>query len=198
MTQIVWDGRFLIADRKCFRSTTVFAAPKLRIKHNGTQSTAFAFAGTYEECNIADQIMMAEDNRELVEQAKSILTDPAGNWQGICVETQVNEQPKAYLCNYLGMREELPANAFMAVGACSDELTIAYRTWQAIAANLDKPAHTLFVYEPTQPEEEVELVKRRATALACFLRTALRGSYYDQYGYPFDVYDAITGNTLCV
>ena len=114
------------------------------------------------------------------------------------METQVNEQPKAYLCNYLGMREELPANAFMAVGACSDELTIAYRTWQAIAANLDKPAHTLFVYEPTQPEEEVELVKRRATALACFLRTALRGSYYDQYGYPFDVYDAITGNTLCV
>lgn len=198
MTQIVWDGRFLIADRKCFRGTTVFAVPKLRIKHNGTQSTAFAFAGTYEECNIADQIMMAEDNRELVEQAKSILTDPAGNWQGICVETQVNEQPKAYLCNYLGMREELPANAFMAVGACSDELTIAYRTWQAIAANLDKPAHTLFVYEPTQPEEEVELVKRRATALACFLRTALRGSYYDQYGYPFDVYDAITGNTLCV
>lgn len=198
MTQIVWDGRFLIADRKCFRGTTVFAAPKLRIKHNGTQSTAFAFAGTYEECNIADQVMMAEDNRELVEQAKSILTDPAGNWQGICVETRVNEQPKAYLCNYLGMREELPANAFMAVGACSDELTIAYRTWQAIAANLDKPAHTLFVYEPTQPEEEVELVKRRATALACFLRTALRGSYYDQYGYPFDVYDAITGDTLCV
>ena len=198
MTQIVWDGRFLIADRKCFRGTTMFAAPKLRIKHNGTQSTAFAFAGTYEECNIADQVMMAEDNRELVEQAKSILTDPAGNWQGICVETQVDEQPKAYLCNYLGMREELPPNTFMAVGACSDELTIAYRTWQAIAANLDKPAHTLFVYEPTQPEEEVEIVKRRATALACFLRTALRGSYYDQYGYPFDVYDAITGNTLCV
>lgn len=198
MTQIVWDGRFLIADRKCFRGTTVFAAPKLRIKHNGTQSTAFAFAGTYEECNIADQVMMAEDNRELVEQAKSILTDPAGNWQGLYVETQVNEQPKAYLCNYLGMREELPPNTFMAVGACSDELTIAYRTWQAIAANLDKPAHTLFVYEPTLPEEEVEIVKRRATALACFLRTALRGSYYDQYGYPFDVYDAITGNTLCV
>jgi len=198
MTQIVWDGRFLIADRKCFRGTTVFAAPKLRITHNGTQSTAFAFAGTYEECNIADQVMMAKDNRELVEQAKSILTDPAGNWQGLCVETRANEQPKAYLCNYLGMREELPANTFMAVGACSDELTIAYRTWQAIAANLDKPAHTLFVYEPTQPEEEVEIVKRRATALACFLRTALRGSYYDQYGYPFDVYDAITGNTLCV
>lgn len=198
MTQIVWDGRFLVADRKCFRGTTVFAAQKLRVKYKGTQSTAFAFAGTYEECNIADQIMMEEDNRELVEQAKSILTDPSGNWQGLCVETRANEQPKAYLCNYLGMREEIPANTFMAVGACSDELVIAYRTWQAIAANLDKPAHTLFVYEPTQTEEELEIVKRRATALACFLRTALKGTYYDQYGYPFDVYDSVTGQTLCV
>ena len=197
MTQIVWDGRFLIADRKCFRGTTVFAAPKLRVKYKGTQSTAFAFAGTYEECNIADQIMMEDDNRELIEQAKSILTDPAGNWQGLCVETRANERPKAFVCNYLGMREEIPANTFMAVGACSDELTFAYRTWQAIASNLEKPAHSLFVID-TPYKDEFESIKRHATALACFLRTALKGSYYDQYGYPFDVYDSVTGQTLCV
>nr|DAR79921.1 MAG TPA: hypothetical protein [Caudoviricetes sp.] len=196
MTQIVWDGRFLIADRKCFRGTTVFAAQKLRVKHNGKQSTAFAFAGTYEECNIADQVMMAEDNRELIEQAKSILTDPAGNWQGLCVETQVDERPKAYLCNYLGMREELPANTFFAVGACADELMFAYRTWQAIAANLDKPAHTLFTGGSVTVDEE-RTIERHITALACFLRTALKGSYYDQYGYPFDVYDSVTGYTSC-
>lgn len=198
MTQIVWDGRFLVADRKCFRGTNVYTAKKLRVKHNGEQSAAFAFSGTFEECNIADQIMMADDNRELIEQAKSILTNPAESWHGIYVETRGNEQPKVYACNLLGMLEELPPNTFFAVGACADELMFAYRTWQAIAANLDKPAHTLFVYEPTQTEEELEIVKRRATALACFLRTALKWSYYDQYGYPFDVYDSVTGNTLCV
>lgn len=198
MTQIVWDGRFLVADRKCFRGTNVYTAKKLRVKHNGEQSAAFAFSGTFEECNIADQIMMADDNRELIEQAKSILTNPAESWHGIYVKTRGNEQPKVYACNLLGMLEELPPNTFFAVGACADELMFAYRTWQAIAANLDKPAHTLFVYEPTQTEEELEIVKRRATALACFLRTALKGSYYDQYGYPFDVYDSVTGNTLCV
>lgn len=198
MTQIVWDGRFLVADRKCFRGTNVYAAKKLRVKHNGTKSAAFAFSGTFEECNIADQIMMADGNRELIEQAKSILTNPAESWHGIYVETRGDEQPKVYACNLLGMLEELPPNTFFAVGACADELMFAYRTWQAIAANLDKPAHTLFVYEPTQTEEELEIVKRRATALACFLRTALKGSYYDQYGYPFDVYDSVTGNTLCV
>lgn len=198
MTQIVWDGRFLVADRKCFRGTNVYTAKKLRVKHNGTKNAAFAFSGTFEECNIADQIMMADDNRELIEQAKSILTNPAESWHGIYVETRGNEQPKVYACNLLGMLEELPHNTFFAVGACADELMFAYRTWQAIAANLDKPAHTLFVYEPTQTEEELEIVKRRATALACFLRTALKGSYYDQYSYPFDVYDSVTGQTLCV
>ena len=197
MTQIVWDGRFLVADRKCFRGTNVYAAQKLRVKHNGAQSIAFAFSGTFEECNIADQVMMAEDNRELIEQAKSILTDPAGSWHGICVETGVHERPKAYACNFLGMREELPPNTFFAAGACADELMFAYRTWQAIAANLDTPAQSLFVTDIPYTEE-FEFIKHRATALACFLRTALKGSYYDQYGYPFDVYDSVTGQTLCV
>lgn len=198
MTQIVWDGRFLIADRKCFRGTNVYEAQKLRVKYKGTQSTAFAFSGTFEECNIADQIMMEDDNRELIEQAKSILTDPAGSWHGICVETRTHEQPKAYACNFLGMREELPPDTFFATGACADELMFAYRTWQAIATNLDKPAHSLFINDPTPVENEFKMFKRRATALACFLRTALKGSYYDQYGYPFDVYDSVTGQTLCV
>lgn len=196
MTQIVWDGRFLVADRKCFRGTNVYAAQKLRVKYKGTQSTAFAFSGTFEECNIADQIMMADDNRELIEQAKSILTDPAGSWHGICVETRAHEQPKAYACNFLGMREELPPNTFFAVGACADELMFAYRTWQAIATNIAQPAHTLFTGGSVTVDEE-RTIERHITALACFLRTALKGSYYDQYGYPFDVYDSVTGYTSC-
>ena len=198
MTQIVWDGRFLIVDRKCFRGTNVYTAKKLRVKHNGAQSAAFAFSGTFEECNIADQIMMADDNRELIEQAKSMLTNPAESWHGIYVETSGNAQTKVYACNLLGMLEELPTNTFFAVGACADELMFAYRTWQAIAANLDTPAHSLFVINPPYTEDEFKIIERRATALACFLRTALKGSYYDQYGYPFDVYDSVTGQTLCV
>lgn len=198
MTQIVWDGRFIVADRKCFRNTSVYSTQKLRVHHNPTRSIIFAFAGNYEECNIADQIMMVEDNTELVEHAKSILTDPAANWQGICIEVFPKEQPKVYMCNYLGMREELPRETPFAVGACADEILFALKAWRAIAGYVGKPEHYLFTSEEEQSQMDYDSVKSRAQSLVNFLRTILRGTYYDQEDGSFDIYDSITGEVLCL
>lgn len=198
MTQIVWDGRFLVADRKCFRGVTVFPSQKLRIKQEQDKSIAFAFAGSYEECNIADKIMLAEESDDLIESAKSILTDPATNWQGICVDTKRGQSPAVSVCNYLGMREPLPTEQFFAVGACSDEIIFAYNTWRAIAKKLDVPAHALFITENAVIGDEILTSKQQAQALVNFLRTVLKGTYYDQEGYLFDVYDSITGEVLCL
>lgn len=198
MTQIVWDGRFLVADRKCFRNTSVFQAQKLRVHHVWEKSTAFAFAGTYEECHIADQIMVAKDNTELVEYAKSILSDPAASWQGLCIEKYNREAPKLYLCNYLGMREEMPFNTPFAVGACADEILFALCTWRAVAKNMDVPAHYLFLPKEERTLDEFKLVKRQAQALVNFIRTVLKGTYYDQEDGLFDIYDSITGEVLCL
>lgn len=198
MTQIVWDGRFLVADRKCFRGSAVFPARKLRTKHTFEYNRAFAFAGTYEECNIADQIMVTNDNVELIEHAKSILTDPATSWHGIYVETYKRERPKVYLCNYLGMREELPLDGPFAVGACADEILFALRTWRAIAKNIDLPEHYLFLPAEERTQDEFKVSKRRAQALVNFLRTVLKGTYYDQDRYVFDIYDSVTGEVSCL
>lgn len=198
MTQIVWDGRFLVADRKCFHNTSVFSAQKLRVHHKPEHNVVFAFAGTYEECNIGDRIMGTDDNVELVEHAKSILTDPASNWQGLCVETFIRGQPRLYLCNYLGMREELPIETTFAVGACADEILFALRAWRAISKNMDIPAHYMFLPREERTLDEFKLVKRQAQALVNFLRTVLKGTCYDQEDYQFDVYDSITGEVLCL
>lgn len=198
MTQIVWDGRFLIADRRCFHRNSSFSAQKLRVQYNKSHTLAFAFAGTYEECNLADKIMLTEDNAELVEQAKSILVDPATNWHGLCVEKDQRNPPRVFLCNYLGMREELPLTTPFAVGALADEIMFAYRTWEAIAKNIGVPAYHLFVPEEERTLDEFKLTKRRAQALVNFLRTVLKGTFYDQEGCLFDLYDSVTGEVLCV
>lgn len=198
MTQIVWDGRFLVADRKCFRNTSVFQAQKLRVQYKPNRDLVFAFAGTYEDCNIADHIMGTDDNDELVEYAKSILSDPAASWQGLCIEKYNREAPKLYLCNYLGMREEMPFNTPFAVGACADEILFALRTWRAVAKNMGVPAHYMFLPPEERMLDELKLVKRQAQALVNFLRTVLKGTYYDQEDGLFDVYDSITGEVLCL
>lgn len=198
MTQIVWDGRFLVADRKCFRNTSVFSARKLRTHYKGLLTTVFAFAGSYEECNLADQIMVTEDNSALIEKAQNILSDPAANWHGICVETYGRDIPKLYLCNYLGMREELPLGTPIAVGACSDEIMYAYRTWQTIAQNINVPAIAMFLPKELRLDNEFKSTRNHAQALVNFIRSTLKGTYYDQEDYLFDVYDSITGEVLCL
>lgn len=198
MTQIVWDGRFLIADRKCFRKTTPFSAQKLRIKYNMNSTLAFAFSGTYEECHLADKIMLTEDNAELVEQAKSILEEPATNWQGLCIEKDPHHPPRLFLCNYLGMREELPLSTPLAVGALADEIIAAYRVWKECAKNIGVPAYHLFVSEEERTLDEFKVAKRQVQALVNFLRTVLRGTFYDQEGCLFDVYDSVSGEVICV
>lgn len=198
MTQIVWDGRFLVADRKCFRKTTPFSAQKIRIQYNTNYTQAFAFAGTYEECHIAEKIMLMEDNAELVEQAKSILVEPATNWQGLCIEKDHHNPVRLFLCNYLGMREELPLLTPFAVGALADEIIASYRTWEACAKNIGVPAYHLFVPAEERTLDEFRITQRRAQALVNFLRSVLKGTYFDQEGYLFDVYDSITGEVLCL
>ena len=142
--------------------------------------------------------MLTEDNAELVEQAKSILEEPATNWQGLCVEKDQRNSLRLFLCNYLGMREELPLSTPFAVGALADEIIAAYRVWKECAKNIGVPAYHLFVSAEERTLDEFKVAKRQVQALANFLRTVLRGTFYDQEGCLFDVYDSVTGEVLCV
>lgn len=184
MTQIIYDGRYLLADRKCTRGSTALESVKLRHHEKEGIKRYWAFSGSYLECSLGDEVIESGFDKRVIERVQSVIpADNLHNYYGLMVEV-TSEGRKVYIINYTGDRCEVPSNQFVAVGAMYEEITFAYNTWKHCAEMEATDGNAWFCREPVKAVEFFQLA-----ALANFLRFVLKGTYFDQQDLKFDSYD---------
>lgn len=186
MTQIVYDGRYLLADRKCSRSTTTVQSVKLRHNEKDGVKRYWAFSGSYLDCSLGDDVVESGFNKSTIERAQALIQlDGLHDYNGILVEVN-SEGRKVFLINYIGDRCEVPSDQFIAVGAMYEDITYAYKTWGRCASVMDVGKDVIF-----DPSYRAGVTDRpqRLTALVGFLRFILADTMFDQTNGKFDSYD---------
>lgn len=182
MTQIVYDGRFLLADQKCFRGNAVIRAPKLCTSIKYDVQRYWSFSGSFLECTLGDAVVSSGFDESEIERVRQLMPyEDLHKFLGLMVEVTADGR-KVYLLNYAGDRCEVPNNQFIVVGAMHQEITYAYQTWQQCATALNVDPNTMFCQIPD--DEDAQLL-----ALSNFLRFTLSGTEYDQAGWHYDCYD---------
>lgn len=189
MTQIVYDGRYILADRVCTRGSIDFESVKLRVWKGDGIKRYWAFSGSFLECSLGDEVIESDFDKHVIEKVRNALPiDDLYNYYGLMVEV-TEAGRKVYVINYAGDKCEVPHNKFIAVGAMYEEITCAYKVWRECASRLKVNANRLFAKEGS------ELFSRedRLSALAGFLRFVLADTMFDQRNYSFDSYDLEQG-----
>lgn len=186
MTQIVYDGRYLLADRRCSRSTTTVQSVKLRHNEKDGVKRYWAFSGSYLDCSLGDDVVESGFDERTIERAQALIQlDNLHNYNGILVEVN-SEGRKVFIINYTGDRCEVPSHQFIAVGAMYEDITYAYKTWGRCASAMGVDKNIIF--DPSYREGLTDR-SHRLTALVGFLRFVLSGTMFDQTNYEFDSYD---------
>lgn len=133
MTQIVYDGKALIVDRKVHvaNAENISYIRKLQIEEIGDIVYAWAFCGMLQEVyegNNAVRAMLGVEHR--VE--RSLLTDGAktDGWSGVLVEVPRSKPSahKVYYVNYEGQKLELMQGQLVCEGAYHHAMDVAIRT----------------------------------------------------------------------
>ena len=176
MTQIVYDGRHLLADRKCtYGYYTPVDAPKVFKLQVGDITRYFAFSGSFRECALGEEVVRSNFDPEVRNKVQSILDDEVlEQFLGIVVDVSPVGK-RVCLINYAGDYFEINPNQFIAIGGMSSELTSAWKVW-SMAYGTDN----------NDPNAQ-------ARNLADFVRTITEGTTFDQTDRTFDIYDTETG-----
>jgi len=179
MTQIVYDGNFLIADRKCYRGYVTTKSTKIQHLKIGELDRYYVFSGSFMECALGEKVVESCFDPEVVAKVRSILSkEVLEDFYGLMIDVHPTEKRNVFLLNYAGDAVQID-DAFVTVGAMHGEITVAYKLWEKM--NFPR----IEDYEGTIP-------------LAGFLRFVLKGSMFDQEGVEFDCYNINTGYKLCV
>lgn len=181
MTQIVYNGRYLLADRRCtYGYYTPIEAPKVfKIQIGGT-TRYFAFSGSFKECALGEEVVRSYFDPEVINKVRSILGEDAlDRFLGIVIDV-TPEGKQVSLINYVGDMCEIDRNQFVAIGAMHSEISAAWRVWEFMCENQD----------PSSSES--------LNSLKDFVRFVTKGTEFDQTDRKLDVYDLATGELLCV
>ena len=181
MTQIVYNGRYLLADRRCtYGYYTPIEAPKVfKIQIGGT-TRYFAFSGSFKECALGEEVVRSYFNPEVISKVRSILGEDAlDRFLGIVVDVTPTGR-RIYLTNYAGDLCELDQDQFVAVGAMHSEISAAWRVWELMCEKQDHGS------------------SGSLSSLKDFVRFVTKGTEFDQTDRKLDVYDLATGELLCV
>lgn len=181
MTQIVYNGRYLLADRRCtYGYYTPIEAPKVFKIQVGDITRYFAFSGSFKECALGEEVIRSNFDPEVRTKVRSILGEDAlDRFLGIVVDVSPTGK-RVYLANYAGDLCEIDSIQFVAVGAMHSEISAAWRVWELMCKNQD-------------PSSSGSL-----NSLKDFVRFVTKGTEFDQTDRKLDVYDLATGELLCV
>lgn len=134
MTQIVYDGECLYADRKAYDNLKYSGETrKLKtISKNGVK-LIYAFAGSFLECKLGEECVESFFDPEVCKQARERLSpESLESFDGIVVETPMRpgifDAHRVFLVNYAGDKCEFEKGRFLAVGALSTDLMLAHKT----------------------------------------------------------------------
>ena len=176
MTQIVYDGRYLVADRKCtYAYNTAIDAPKVFKLQVGDITRYFAFSGSFKECALGEEVVRSNFDSEVRSKVRTILGEEVlEHFLGIVVDVSTTGK-RVYLINYAGDLCEINPNQFIAIGAMHSELSAAWKVWNMV--------HGTDNYGPDA----------QACNISDFVRTITEGTAFDQTGRTIDVYDTETG-----
>lgn len=176
MTQIVYDGRHLLADRKCtYGYYTPIDAPKVFKLNVGDITRYFAFSGSFKECALGEEVVRSNFDPEVRTKVRSILgEDVLEHFLGIVVDVSPTGK-RVCLINYSGDFCEINPDQFIAIGAMHSELSVAWKVWSNMV------------------EGEVQGSSKSPILLENFVRTITEGTAFDQTGRTFDIYDTETG-----
>lgn len=176
MTQIVYDGRHLLADRKCtYGYYTPIDAPKVFKIQVGDITRYFAFSGSFKECALGEEVVRSNFDPEVRAKVRSILGEEVlEHFLGIVVDVAPNSK-RVCLINYAGDFCEINPNQFIAIGAMHSELSAAWKVWSNMV------------------ELEIKGSSKSPILLENFVRTITEGTAFDQTGRTFDIYDTETG-----
>ena len=176
MTQIVYDGRHLLADRKCtYGYYTPIDAPKVFKLQVGDITRYFAFSGSFRECALGEEVVRSNFDPEVRNKVQSILdAEVLEQFLGIVVDVSPVGK-RVCLINYAGDFFEINPNQFIAIGGMSSELTSAWKVW-SMAFRSDHNGPIAQVHNLTN-----------------FVRTVTADTAFDQTGRTFDIYDTETG-----
>lgn len=133
MTQIVYDGDYLYADRKAYDNLK-YAGETRKLKtitKNGVK-LIYAFAGSFLECKLGEDCVESFFDPEVCKQARERLSpESLESFDGILVETSVAasifDPHRVFLVNYAGDKCEFEKGKFLAVGALSSDIMLAHR-----------------------------------------------------------------------
>ena len=180
MTQIVYNGRHLLADRKCTSgyNTYIEAAKAFHITVGDVQRY-FAFSGSFKECALGEEVVRSNFDPQVRDKVRGILgEDNLELFLGIMIDV-VHDYKRVYLINYAGDLCEIEPNQFIAIGAMNSELYAAWKVWDMAYGT-----------ENNGPNAQ-------ARNIADFVRTVVEGTAFDQTGRKFDVFDTETGEHRC-
>lgn len=176
MTQIVYDGRHLLADRKCtYGYYTPIDAPKVFKIQVDDITRYFAFSGSFKECALGEEVVRSNFDPEVRSKVRTILgEDVLEHFLGIVVDVSPTGK-RVCLINYAGDSCEINPNQFIAIGAMHSELSVAWKVWS------------------TEFSVDNSNTIARVHNLTDFVRTVTAGTVFDQTGRTFDIYDTETG-----
>lgn len=175
MTQIVYDGRHLLADRKCtYGYYTPIDAPKVFKLQVGDITRYFAFSGSFKECALGEEVVRSNFDPEVRSKVRTILgEDVLEHFLGIVVDVSPTGK-RVCLINYAGDFCEINHDQFIAIGAMHSELSAAWKVWTRVYVKDDN-------------------VVSQVHNLTTFVRVVTDGTAFDQTGRTFDIYDTETG-----
>lgn len=176
MTQIVYDGRHLLADRKCtYGYYTPIDAPKVFKLQVGDITRYFAFSGSFKECALGEEVVRSNFDPEVRSKVRTILgEDVLEHFLGIVIDVSPTGK-RVCLINYAGDFCEINPDQFIAIGAMHSELSAAWKVW-SMAFGTGGDSAIMQVHNLTK-----------------FVRVVTEGTAFDQTGRTFDIYDTETG-----
>lgn len=181
MTQIVYNGRYLLADRRCtYGYYTPIEAPKVFKVQVGDITRYFAFSGSFKECALGEEVVRSYFDPEVCAKVRSILgEDTLDRFLGIVVDVAPIGK-RVYLANYAGDLCEIDPDQFIVIGAMRSEISAAWKVWELMCEKQDHGS------------------SGSLNSLKDFVRFATKGTEFDQTDRKLDVYDLETGELLCV
>lgn len=137
MTQIVYDGKHLIADRKVYDDfQTMGSSIKLKSVMRDGQTLHYAFTGSNADCDIGEKVVASGFDPEVCAWAINRLghSNLQNDTSGIVVEVPNNstapQHHRVYLVNYAGDKCEMTPGEFLVIGAMDMTIRIVHRTIQ--------------------------------------------------------------------
>lgn len=132
MTIIVYDGKYLYADRKCYASGEhTYDSVKLKGVNHGNVVLHYAFSGSYADCAIGEKVVESNFDPDVCRWAYERLghDNLQDMFYGILVESRSHwVKHKVFLVNYAGDKCEMLPDQFIAIGANSKTLLDVERT----------------------------------------------------------------------